>query len=122
MTEPRHAIAGRLGGASGTVTFCLCGLGFFAIYPAGKVTRAVRLATQEAADQRWDEHWKQVRPARSRLVHPDPVDVVRQALRRQHGLIWSKAAIDRQAHLAVNALRLAGILTDRPPDPGKETS
>ena len=61
MTEPRHAIAGRLGGASGTVTFCLCGLGFFAIYPAGKVTRAVRLATQEAADQRWDEHWKQVR-------------------------------------------------------------
>ncbi len=120
MTEPRHAIAGRLGGASGTVTFCLCGLGFFAIYPAGKVTRAVRLATQEAADQRWDEHWKQVRPARSRLVHPDPVEVVRDALRRAWPS-WSTVGIDRQAHLAVNALRLAGILTDRPPDPGKET-
>jgi len=51
----------------------------------------------------------------------DPVEVVRDALRRQHGLIWSEAGIDRQARLAVNALRLAGILTDMPPDPGKET-
>jgi hypothetical protein len=54
-------------------------------------------------------------------AHTDPVEVVAEALRRQHGLIWSPAGIDRQARLAVNALRLAGILTDMPPDPGKET-
>jgi len=53
---------------------------------------------------------------------PDPVEVVRQALQHRRGLGWSDERIDRTARLAVNALRLAGILTDMPPDPGKETS
>ena len=52
----------------------------------------------------------------------DPVEVVRDALRRAFWPRWSRAGIDRQARLVVNALRMAGILTDMPPDPGKETS
>ena len=125
MSDPRHAIAGRMVGRSGIVTFCHCGLGFFALYGTdGVETNESRRAARETADQRWDEHWKQAQPDQYQLVHPDPdpVDVVRDALRQQHGLIWSPAGIDRQARLAVNALRMAGILTDRPPDPGKETS
>ncbi len=63
-------------------------------------------------------------PHCGKQARADPVDVVRDALRRHHGLhIWSLVGgIDQIARLAVNALRMAGILTDRPPDPGKETS
>ena len=48
-----HNIAGRMTGDSGIVTFCTCGLGFFAIYPVGPPARD---ATQKAADGRWAKH------------------------------------------------------------------
>jgi hypothetical protein len=51
----RHFIAGRIEGASGIVTFCTCGLGFFAIY-GGEVTEESREAAREAADDIWSQH------------------------------------------------------------------
>jgi hypothetical protein len=51
----RHLIAGRLSGASGVVTFCTCGLGFFAGYD-GKETDESRAAALEVADDLFDQH------------------------------------------------------------------
>jgi len=72
MSDQRHAIAGRISGASGMVTFCLCGLGFFAPYgPNGLETTESRHAALEVADQRWSQHWKQARPDQYRIAHPE---------------------------------------------------
>lgn len=71
MSQQRHAIAGRLSGASGIVTFCLCGLGFFALYGTdGVETTESRHTARERADERWARHWKEVRPDQWRTAHP----------------------------------------------------
>lgn len=73
MSEQRHALVGRMVGRSGVVTFCHCGLAFFAAYD-GAETSESRTAAREAADQRWDDHWKQARPDQWHLVHPEEVE------------------------------------------------
>jgi hypothetical protein len=56
MTDPlRHLIAGRMVNASGVVTFCTCGLGFFADY-GGEETKATRALAVQVADEHWDQH------------------------------------------------------------------
>jgi hypothetical protein len=76
VTTQRHVIAGRLSGTSGIATFCTCGLAFFALYdPDGKETSKSRAAARDVADQRWEQHWKQVRPDQWRIAHPGPEEV-----------------------------------------------
>lgn len=51
----RHLIAGRMSGASGIATFCMCGLVFFAPY-GGVETNESRMAASNVADARWSRH------------------------------------------------------------------
>lgn len=53
MTE--HTIAGRMTGLTGTVTFCECGLAFFAWYE-GEETSVTRRAAMTRADGKWQAH------------------------------------------------------------------
>jgi hypothetical protein len=70
MSDQRHAIAGRMVGRSGVVTFCYCGLAFFIAYD-GEETFESRTAAREGADERWSQHWKQVRPEQWLIAHPE---------------------------------------------------
>ncbi len=69
MSDQRHAISGRMVGRSGVVTFCHCGLAFFVAYDGAETTES-RTAAREAADERWSQHWKEVRPDQWRIAHP----------------------------------------------------
>lgn len=54
-----HTIAGRMSGLTGIVTFCECGLAFFAGYEGAEETTATRRAAMDQADEKWQAHASQ---------------------------------------------------------------